>query len=75
MIVDGTQYVSTENQCCIAVRYVIYSNVCEKMIALVDTSTDSTSHGLYDTLNLVFDNLGIPLNKYCIADAFDCVVS
>lgn len=71
LMVDSTQDVSTKDQCCVSVRYVVKSQVHEKMLALIDSSYDTTSQSLFAAIQNITEKLGIPLKDYCIADASD----
>ena len=54
-----------------SVRYVVKSQVNEKILALTDTSSDTTGQGLFTTIQDTMEKLGIPLKDFCIANATD----
>ena len=71
IMVDSTQDVTTKDQCCISVRYVMDFHVHEKMLTLINTSSDTTAQGLFDVIHSTTENFGIPLKELCIVEAFD----
>ena len=70
IMVDSTQDVTTKDQCCISVRYVVDFHVHEKMLALINTSFDTTAQGLFDAIYSTTENFGISLKELRIADDF-----
>jgi len=60
IMVDSTQDVTTRDQCCISVRYVVNSTVNEKMFALIDTSSNTSAEGLFTAIDSTMKKHGIP---------------
>ena len=71
IMIDSTQDLSTHDQCCIVLRYVLGSAVNEKLLALINTSDDTSAEALFQIVDKITTTHNIPLQEMCIADSFD----
>ena len=66
---DTTQYITTQDQCSIVVRYVYDGHVSERLLSPVK-ATSGTGEALFIILKNMLEKYGIDIKK-CVGDSFD----